>query len=183
MTKRKNIGRLFQGLLVGIIFGFLLQKGGVSKYDVLMGQLRLTDFTVIKIILTAVIVTMLGISFLYPKGIVEVKTKPGSIRNAAIGGLLFGLGFGILGYCPGTIAAAMGNGYVDAMTGGLLGIILGTILFALAYSKLKESHILTTDTFSEFSLFHYCKRNPFIYTIPISLVLILGMYVIEISFS
>lgn len=180
MSKIKNTGRLLEGLIIGIIFGFLLQKGGVSKYDVIVGQLRLTDFTVIKIILTAVIVTMLGISLLYPKGKIEIKTKPGSIKNATIGGLLFGIGFGILGYCPGTIAGAIGNGYIDAMTGGLIGILLGTIIFAMLYSKLKDKEILTTDKFSEFSLFHSFKGNPFKYTIPISIFLILIMYLIEI---
>ena len=179
MTKSKN--KLLQGLIIGIIFGFLLQKGGVSKYDIIMGQLRLTDFTVVKIILTAIVVTMLGISFFYPKGIIEVKTKGGSIKNAIIGGLLFGLGFGILGYCPGTIAGAIGNGYIDAITGGLIGIILGTIIFALLFTKLKDKKILTTDKFSEFSLFHKFKVNPFLYTIPFSMLLILIMYLIEIN--
>lgn len=95
MSKVKNKG-LLKGLVIGIVFGFLLQKGGVSKYDVIVGQLRLIDFTVVKIILTAIVVTMLGISFLYPKGKIEVKTKAGSIKNSIIGGLIFGLGFGIL---------------------------------------------------------------------------------------
>lgn len=181
MTKTKNNIRLLQGLIVGIIFGFLLQKGGVSKYNIIMGQLRLTNFTVLKIIVTAIVVTVLGISFLYPKGKVEVKTKPGSIKNASIGGLIFGIGFGILGYCPGTIAGAIGNGYIDAMTGGLLGIILGTMIFASFYNKLIEKNILTKDKFSEFSLFHKIRENPFVYTIPISLILILIMYFIEIN--
>lgn len=181
MSKIKDKNRLLQGLIIGILFGFLLQKGGVSKYDVIMGQLRLVDFTVVKIILTAIIVTMLGISFFYPKGKIEVKTKAGSIKNAIIGGLLFGIGFGILGYCPGTIAAAMGNGYMDAMTGGLIGIVLGTVIFAMFYSKLKEKKILTNDKFSEFSLFHAFKGNPFKYTIPISIFLILVMYLIQIN--
>lgn len=180
MSKTKNTVRLLEGLIIGIIFGFLLQKGGVSKYDVIMGQLRLTDFTVVKIILTAIVVTILGISFLYPRGKINIEAKPGSIKNAIIGGLIFGLGFGILGYCPGTIAAAIGNGYIDAMTGGLIGILLGTIIFALLYSKLKDKKILTTDKFSEFSLFHSFKGNPFKYTIPISILLILIMYLLEI---
>lgn len=181
MSKIKNTNGLFKGLIIGIIFGFLLQKGGVSKYDVIVGQLRLTDFTVVKIILTAIVVTMLGISFFYPKGKIQVKTKAGSLKNASIGGLIFGIGFGLLGYCPGTIAAAIGNGYIDAITGGLIGIILGTIIFAMMYSKLKEKNILTTDKFSEFSLFHSFKGNPFKYTIPISIFLILIMYLIEIN--
>lgn len=181
MVKMKNTGQLLEGLIIGIAFGFLLQKGGVSKYDVIMGQLRLTDFTVVKVILTAIVVTMLGISFLYPKGKIQVKTKAGSIKNAIIGGLIFGLGFGILGYCPGTIAAAIGNGYIDALTGGFIGIVLGTIIFARMYSRLKDKKILTTDRFSEFSLFHSFKGNPFKYTIPFSIVLIVIMYFIEMG--
>lgn len=179
MTKNNSKGRLLQGLLIGILFGFLLQKGGVTKYDVIMGQLRLTDFTVIKIILTAIVVTMLGISIFYPKGQIKVETKAGSIKNAAIGGLMFGLGFGILGYCPGTIAGAIGNGYLDAMTGGLIGIILGTVVFAQLYSWLNDKRILTTDKFSEFSLFHKVKGSPFKYTIPFSMFLIFILYLIE----
>lgn len=181
MTKTKNNNKLLQGLIIGVLFGFLLQKGGVSKYDIIMGQLRLTDFTVLKIIMTAIVVTMLGISYFYPKGKIEVNTKAGSIKNASIGGLIFGLGFGILGYCPGTIAGAIGNGYIDAMTGGLLGILLGTVIFAIVYSRLVENKILTTDKFSKYSFFHEIKGNPFKYTLPFSIVLILIMYLIQIN--
>ena len=66
MTKKNN--KLIQGLGIGILFGFLLQKGGVANYDVIIGQLRLTDFTVIKIILTSIIVSMLGVSYFYQIG-------------------------------------------------------------------------------------------------------------------
>lgn len=175
---QKNIKRM-QGLVIGLLFGFFLQKGGVTKYDVIMGQLRLTDFTVLKIILTAIIVSMLGVSYFYPKGKVPVKTKEGSIKNAIIGGLLFGIGFGLLGYCPGTIAGAIGNGALDALTGGFIGIVLGTIIYALMYEKLKKSGVLTTDKFSEYSLFHKITGNPLKVTLPISAALVLVMVVLE----
>ncbi len=181
MAKEKDIGRLIQGLVIGFLFGFLLQKGGVSKYDVIIGQLKLIDFTVIKVILTAIIVTMLGISFLYPKGLIEVKGKSGSIKNAIIGGLIFGVGFGILGYCPGTIAAAIGNGYIDALTGGLLGILLGTFVFAKLYSKLKDKGVLTKDKFHKYSLFHSLKKKSFLFTIPFATFLIIVLYIIELK--
>lgn len=92
------------GLAFGIAFGFLLQKGGVTKYDVIVGQLLLTDFTVIKIILTAVLTGMLGIYFMKSKGWVTLYPKSGSVGKNVIGGLIFGVGFALLGYCPGTIA-------------------------------------------------------------------------------
>lgn len=177
MTKNKK--KLIQGLVIGILFGFFLQKGGVTQYEVLMGQLRLTDFTVLKIILTAIIVSMLCVSYLYPKGFVSVETKEGSIKNAIIGGLLFGIGFGLLGYCPGTIAGAIGNGSLDAVTGGLIGIVLGTVIYAMMYKKLKESGVLTTDKFSEYSLFHMISGNPFKVTLPIGATLVLVLVIIE----
>ena len=171
--------KMMKGLVIGLLFGFFLQKGGVTQYDVIMGQLRLTDFTVIKIIFTAIIVSMLGVSYLYPKGKVQVKTKEGSIKNAIIGGLIFGIGFGLLGYCPGTIAGAIGNGSLDALTGGFIGIVLGTIIYAMMYEKLTKSGVLTIDKFSEFSLFHKITGNPLKVTLPISAVLVLVMVVLE----
>lgn len=179
MNKEKNSKKLIQGLVIGFLFGFLLQKGGVSKYDVIIGQLRLSDFTVVKIILTAIIVTMLGVSYLYPRGLIEVEGKSGSLKNAIIGGLIFGLGFGLLGYCPGTIAAAIGNGYLDALTGELFGILLGTVIFAKMYSPLKDKKILTQDKFHDHSLFHTLKNRAFLFTIPFGMLLGLILYILE----
>lgn len=177
MTKANK--KLIKGLIIGIIFGFLLQKGGVTQYDVLIGQLRLTDFTVIKVIMTAIVVTMLGVSYFYPKGRIPVKTKGGSIKNAVIGGLIFGAGFGLLGYCPGTIAGAIGNGAIDAITGGFIGIVMGTVIYAMMYERLKEKGIVTTDKYSEYSLFHKISGNPFKFTLPISAVIVLILFIME----
>lgn len=176
---KNNTKKLLQGLVIGVLFGFFLQKGGVTSYDVLVGQLRLTDFTVVKIILTAIVISMLGVSYLYPKGLVPVKTKKGSIKNAIIGGLIFGVGFGLLGYCPGTIAGAIGSGAVDALIGGFMGIVLGTVLYAMMYKKLEKKGILTTDKYSEYSLFHKITGNPFKMTLPIAAVLVLVMFIME----
>ena len=171
--------QLVIGLMMGIVFGFLLQKGGVTKYDVILAQLRLTDFTVLKIMLSAVIVTMLGVSYLYPKGIVKLHVKPGSIKNAVIGGLIFGVGFATLGYCPGTIAGAVGNGYLDGLIGGMIGIIIGSGIYAAIYGTLKDKKIISEDRFSGKSLFDSMKGNPFKYTLPFAGVLALIMVIVE----
>jgi len=84
------------GLVFGVIFGFLLQKGGVAKCEVLMGQFLLTDFTVIKIMLTAIIVGMLGIFALHARGLVKLHVKPTHYAANVAGGLLFGVGLGLL---------------------------------------------------------------------------------------
>lgn len=116
---KKDIPQLLWGLAFGIAFGFLLQKGGVTKYDIIAGQLLLKDFTVVKVMLSAILTGMVGIYFMKSRGWVELYPKSGSLGMNVIGGLIFGAGFAILGYCPGTIAGAIGNGYLDALVGGL----------------------------------------------------------------
>lgn len=122
---------LILGLLAGIVFGFLLQKGGVGKFHVLVGQLLLQDFTVVKIMLSAVVVGMLGIHFMNRWGMVELHIKPTRIASNTIGGLLFGAGFAMAAYCPGTGAAALGQGNFDAFA-MIAGMVAGSYLFAEA---------------------------------------------------
>ena len=117
------------GLLFGVVFGFLLQKSGVARYEVLMGQLLLTDFTVIKVMLTAIVVGMIGIFSLRALGLVELHVKPLRYAATITGGLLFGVGLGLLGYCPGTGVVALGQGSYDAIA-GILGLLLGSYLYA-----------------------------------------------------
>lgn len=121
--------QLALGLLFGLAFGFLLQKGGVAKYHVLMGVLLLEDFTVVKVMLSAVVVGMVGIFTLYALGLVKLHVKPTRYAANVIGGLVFGVGFALLGYCPGTGAAAVGQGNFDAVA-GVLGLMAGSYLYA-----------------------------------------------------
>ncbi|MGD8649825.1 MAG: YeeE/YedE thiosulfate transporter family protein, partial [Desulfobacterales bacterium] len=100
--------QLLLGLAIGFCFGFLLQKGGVTRYDVIMGQLLLQDWTVVKVILTAILTGMIGIYLLRIPGLAKLHTWSGSFGSTVIGGLIFGVGFAILGYCPGTLAGAVG---------------------------------------------------------------------------
>jgi len=169
---------LVWGFVFGIIFGFLLQKGGVTKYDVILGQLLLEDFTVIKIMLSAVVTGMIGIHLMKSLGWIQLKPKTGSWGKNAIGGLIFGVGFAVLGYCPGTIAGAVGNGYLDALTGGLIGIIVGSGLFASLYPRLKDS-ILRKGDFGNLTLPRLLKVNDWIIIIPLSGLIVLVLFLIE----
>lgn len=134
------------GLLIGIGFGFCLQKGGVTSYDTIIGQLLLTDFTVAKVMITAIIIGMIGIHLLKSLGCIQFHTFSGSAGSSIIGGLLFGVGFALLGYCPGTVAGAIGQGQLDALFGGAVGIIIGTGIFAHFYPII-NSHILSIGRF------------------------------------
>jgi uncharacterized membrane protein YedE/YeeE len=118
-------------LVFGLIFGFLLQKGGVAKYHILMGALLFQDFTVFKVMLSAIITGMFGILILNRFKQVELKLKPTRLGANIIGGLVFGAGFGFAGYCPGTGAAALGQANWDALF-VIGGMIAGSFLFAEA---------------------------------------------------
>lgn len=117
------------GLLFGFFFGFFLQKGGVAKFDVLIGMLLLEDFTVIKVMLSAIVVGMIGVLGLHSLGLVQLHVKPTRYAANIAGGLVFGAGFALAAYCPGTGAAALGQGNFDAIA-VMLGMVAGAYLFA-----------------------------------------------------
>ncbi len=121
--------KLIAGAIFGLVFGFLLQKGGVGKYNVLIGQLLLQDWTVVKTILTAIVVGMIGVFTLHHFDKVNLHIKPTRIGANIIGGLLFGAGFALMGYCPGTAAVALGQGSWDAFF-GITGLVGGSWIFA-----------------------------------------------------
>jgi len=171
---------LLTGLLFGIAFGFLLHKGGVTKYDVILGQLLLTDFTVLKIMLSAVVTGMIGIYAMKSAGMIKLTIKKGSVGQNILGGLIFGIGFAVLGYCPGTLAGAIGNGYFDALTGGLAGILLGTVLFAQLYPKIKDN-ILQRGSYGDMTLPKLLKVNDWIIVVPVALFIVLLLVWMERS--
>lgn len=121
--------QLILGLIFGVIFGFLLQKGGVAKYEVLMGALLLTDATVFIVMLSAIITGMVGIFSMHAFGLVKLHIKPTRYAANIIGGLIFGIGFAIFGYCPGTGSAALGQGNYDAIA-GIIGMLAGSYIYA-----------------------------------------------------
>lgn len=126
------------GLLTGVVFGFLLQKGQVAKYRVILGQFLFTDYTVLKIMLTAIVVGAVGVWGMLQLGMIQhLHVKPAVLAANGMGGLIFGLGMALLGYCPGTGVAAMGEGSRHARW-GFAGMILGAAAFALVFPSLEK---------------------------------------------
>ncbi len=126
------------GLITGFLFGFLLQKARVVRYDKQVGALRLLDMTIIKFMFSAILVSMVGVYFLYDLGQVDLSIKSTVLGANIVGGLIFGLGWGMLGYCPGTALGAMGEGRMDALW-GILGMLAGASLFAEAFPFLRDT--------------------------------------------
>lgn len=118
------------GLIFGFIFGFLLNKGGVSNFNTIVGQLLFKNLTVLNIMMTAIIVggvTLYALVDLHM--LAALPAKASSVQSSAVGGLIFGIGMALLGYCPGTALAAIGQGAKDALF-GVLGGLVGALLFA-----------------------------------------------------
>ncbi|MGC8938740.1 MAG: DUF6691 family protein [Thermodesulfovibrio sp.] len=129
---------LIYGLITGILFGFLLQRAHVIRYDMQLGALRLKNMTIVKFMLSHIIVAMIGIHLLSDLGLITFSVRTTILGSAIAGGLIFGLGWGLIGYCPGTSIAAVAEGRMDALW-GILGMITGAAIFAEVFPYLKDN--------------------------------------------
>jgi len=144
------MNELLTGAVTGIIFGFIMQKAQVIRYDRQLGALRLRDMTIVKFMLTIILVAMVGVYFLSDLGLVKLSIKPLVLGGNILGGLIFGLGWGILGYCPATAMGALGEGRYDSFF-GLLGMLLGAGLYAEMFPLMKET-VLTWGDYGKVTL-------------------------------
>ena len=163
---------LLLGALTGFVFGFLLQKGGVTKADVIIGQFLLRDFTVLKIVLTAIVVGGFGVYALLGMGLLDsMHIKNAAIWGNLLGGLIFGVGMALLGYCPGTGIAAIGDGARDAIP-GVIGMVVGAALFAEVYPWFDTRIVDPLDLGKE-TLATITGTAPWIYLAAIAVVSVL----------
>lgn len=120
------------GLATGILFGFLLQKGRVLRFDKQVGAMLIRDMTILKFMLSAILVGMVGILLLADLKIITLSHKPMNVGAVVIGGALFGAGWAIMGFCPGTSVGAMGEGRWHALF-AIFGMICGAAIYAELY--------------------------------------------------
>jgi len=126
------------GLITGIIFGVLLQSCRVIRYEKQLDLLLFKDWTVLKFMLSAIAVGMVGVYILKDLSMAKLALKPMMLGGVVIGGLIFGAGWALIGYCPATSMGALGEGRTDAFW-GILGMITGAGIFAHAYSLIKKA--------------------------------------------
>ena len=117
-------------LMVGFIFGAILQYASLNKYNVISGLAILENFAVAKAIALAIGVGSILLTLEIGMGFASYHIKPLLLGGIVLGGLLFGTGMAILGYCPGTLAISLGQGSIDALI-GILGGLLGGLIFTL----------------------------------------------------
>ena len=128
--------KLLLGLVTGILFGVLLQKGRVSKFEVIVGQFLFKDWTVVRMMGTAVVVGSVGVFALAAADLASLHIRPMLLGGVLLGAALFGIGMAVFGYCPGTSVAGCGEGRRDALV-GVLGMFAGAAMFVVFYEQLQ----------------------------------------------
>ena len=123
-------------LILGVFFGFALNKAGLTKYHKIVNVFRFSDLTVLKFMMTALIVAMSGLYTLRALDLITFPNVPATyVAGNLVGGLIFGVGMALTGYCPGTCVAGSGEGKLDYIVPGLLGFLTGAVIYGLTYEK------------------------------------------------
>ncbi len=136
---------LVMAILIGIGFGFFLERGGFGNANVLAAQFYFRNMRVFKVMFTAIVTAMIGVFYLSWIGYLDlslVYLVPTFLVPQILGGFILGIGFVIGGYCPGTSLVSMATGRIDGLI-YVLGIFAGTFIFGVAFPLLKNIYIAT----------------------------------------
>ncbi|NGX28435.1 MAG: hypothetical protein K940chlam1_00614 [Candidatus Anoxychlamydiales bacterium] len=176
-----NILTLIYGSIAGFLFGFLLRKAKVTRFDVIVKQLLLKDFTVMKVIFTAIIVGSIGIYTMLGFNLIGLSISDATQGAVIIGGSIFGIGMAIMGYCPGTGIAALADGSRD-MFFGLIGMLTGAAIFAEAYPYITK-YMKLTDNSAMQTLASITKISPWFFIVVLTLFAISFFYFLDKKFK
>jgi len=130
---------LVVAFLIGIGFGFALERAGFGSAKKLVSQFYLNDLAVFKVMFTAIVTAMLGVTYLSWAGFLDlslVYLVPTYWVAQVVGGLVLGVGFVVGGYCPGTSLVSTATGKLDGLL-FVLGFAAGTLGFAVAFPLVK----------------------------------------------
>jgi uncharacterized membrane protein YedE/YeeE len=156
------------GLATGIGFGFLLQKGRVLRFDKQVGAMLLRDMTIFKFMLSAILVGMVGILLLSQMGMLSLSHKPMNVGAVLVGGALFGAGWAVMGFCPGTSLGALGEGRWHAIF-AIIGMIAGAALYAELYPFFSQT-VLAWHNFGKIGLPDVLGVSPWLVAIVFAAV-------------
>lgn len=130
---------LLLAFLIGVAFGYVLEQAGLADARKLAGQFYLTDFTVVKVMFSAIVTAMLGAFWLGRFEVIDlgaIYVPETFLAPQALGGVIFGAGFVICGLCPGTSCAAAGAGRIDGIA-TVFGLLFGVLATGLAFPAIE----------------------------------------------
>ncbi len=128
------------GIAMGIVFGFALEKSRVFEPGIIVGQMQMKNFIMLKVFLTAVGTGAVVLAVLNGFGYVKLAPKAALYSADIIGGLMLGAGIALAGACPGTTLAQVGAGYRDALF-TLAGGLCGSVAFTYAQPVLSKTFL------------------------------------------
>ncbi len=166
---------LWLGLATGVIFGALLQQGRVARFEKQVGAMLLKDMTIFKFMLSAIIVGMIGINLLAALDMIPYSVKPTILGANLIGGLLFGAGWAVMGYCPGTSFAAFAEGRWHAIW-SILGMLVGAAIYAEAEPTMRET-VMTWGNYGKITLPQILGVSVWL-VIPVLVIAFIGLFLL-----
>ena len=125
---------------MGIVFGFALEKSRVFEPGVIVGQMQLRNFIMLKVFLTAVATGAVALAVMHGFGLIKLAPKAALYAADIIGGLILGAGIALAGACPGTVLAQIGAGYRDAIV-TLIGGLGGAVAYSYAEPILSKTFL------------------------------------------
>jgi len=128
------------GIAMGIVFGFALEKSRVFEPGMIVGQMQMKNFIMLKVFLTAVATGAVVLAALNGFGYVKLAPKAALYSADIVGGLILGAGITLAGACPGTTLAQIGAGYSDAFF-TLIGGLAGAVAYAYAQPALSKTFL------------------------------------------
>lgn len=156
-------------IFLGFLFGLFLQYAKVNTYNSISGMAVLKDFTVAKTIATAMAIGAVLLSIAIGMGYADFHIKPFIAGSVIIGGLIFGTGMAILGYCPGTLPVSLGQGSVDALIG-----ILGGLAASVLYTVLSPSiHGTLGPDLGKIALSTMLDAGPIVYYFIVGIIAVI----------
>lgn len=167
---------LFLAVFFGIGFGYILQRVGALEYENILNTLRLKNLAIPKFMLLSVAITVVGIFSLRSMGLVTLDLIIANPLTNILGGLIFGVGFALAGYCPGTCIGAMGEGKRDArytVMGGIFGVLVYTLF--QQYSGFSA----TAFDLGKMSLVDLIPLNPFSVSVIFSATIVAIVYLVD----
>ena len=168
---------LILGFLTGLFWGYIFQRARILRFEKHIGLLTLKDLTILKFLLTGVIVGSFGVNLLAHFGVIDYAVKPTHALANMLGGVIYGLGWALLGYCPGTTGGALAEGALDGLA-GLLGGVFGAIVFAHTYDFWRV-HVLPVGALGKVTIPSLLGVSPVLVGLIFSLMLLLFCVFLE----
>lgn len=175
---------LILAILLGGFFGFALNYVGATNRTKLKNMLTLRDLTIMKIILFAIGFSSLLVAAASFMGIFDIShlSVKTTHLGVVVGGLIFGVGFGWAGTCPGTCVAGAGGADLKKAVFVIFGALLGAFTYSLSYGTIEKTGLFEAMNFGNVTLFHLSDAFPSVFQVGFGGLLFMGLVLMGLAY-